>query len=397
MDWWEQVGLALQGFLEQHGVLAGFLLILVEEAGVPVPIPGDVLMLLLGMHARQGRVSLGLALLVMELATLMGATVLYFAAARVGHGLIYRYGRYMHLTPERLDKAQRWLQRHGALAIVAGRLTPGLRMATVIACGVFGVPFWRFLPAFAVGSFLYVLMYTLLGYFLGPPILALVAEIHLPVGLIGSLVPLVVVVVWIVRARRGLHLRAANDASTMDRRHLLRDGAVAGALATIVSSLVMNVLVVVAGDAAVLAPGELIQFTQRRLAGLVLTRALAPLLLGVPPAFLAVGMVWGAVYAVWAEPRLAHLSDGLSGALFALVPLAVALVVVPPLVGVILPGAGLIGLLVVASEVVRHLVYGVMLGLTYPLRLARRGQGRRSAAQPDGVEPTGLRPAPSSG
>ncbi len=151
MDWWAEVRLALQGFLDQHGVLAGFVLILIEEAGVPVPIPGDFLMLLLGVHARQGQVPLWQALLVMELATLLGATALYLVAARVGHGLVYRYGRYMHLTPERLDRAERWLQRRGAVAIVAGRLTPGLRMATVIACGVFGVPLWRFLPALALG------------------------------------------------------------------------------------------------------------------------------------------------------------------------------------------------------------------------------------------------------
>ena len=37
MGWWDEVRVALQGFLDQHGVLAGFLMILIEEAGVPVP------------------------------------------------------------------------------------------------------------------------------------------------------------------------------------------------------------------------------------------------------------------------------------------------------------------------------------------------------------------------
>ena len=144
MDWWGEVRLALQGFLDQHGVLAGFVLVLIEEAGVPVPVPGDFLMLALGVHAHQGHVQLWQALLVLEIATLLGASVLYLAAARAGRGLVYRYGRYIHLTPERLDRAERWLGRHGTGAIVLGRLTPGLRMATVIGCGIFGVPFWRF-------------------------------------------------------------------------------------------------------------------------------------------------------------------------------------------------------------------------------------------------------------
>src|SRR6266851_6788958 len=136
MDWWGEVRLALQGFLDQHGVLAGFVLVLIEEAGVPVPVPGDFLMLALGVHARQGNVQLWQALLVLETATLLGASLLY----------------------------------HGTRAIVLGRLTPGLRMATVIGCGIFGVPFWRFLPSLALGSFAYILMYTLLGYFVGPTV-----------------------------------------------------------------------------------------------------------------------------------------------------------------------------------------------------------------------------------
>jgi membrane protein DedA with SNARE-associated domain len=43
--------------------------------------------------------------LLLELAKLIGASVLYFATLRVGRSLVYRYGRYMHFTPERLDRA----------------------------------------------------------------------------------------------------------------------------------------------------------------------------------------------------------------------------------------------------------------------------------------------------
>src|SRR6202171_4850577 len=307
MEWWDTVRAGLGGLIDQHGVLAAFLLILIEEVGVPVPIPGDFLMLLLGVHARQGRVPLWQALLVMEVATLIGATALYLAASHGGRSLVYRYGRYMHLTPERLDRAERWLLRHGALAIVAGRLTPGLRIATVITCGVLAVPLRRFLPALALGSFLYILLYTLLGFFLGPPILTAVEGIHLPLGLLGSLIPLVLLLVWVVRARRGLHLRRANDASKVDGRHRLRDGAVAGLLATVVSTLVMNVLVHVVGDATLLAPGRIVEHTHARLAAFEIGRALGPLLLVVLPAFLAVGMIWGGVYGAWVEPRLAKL------------------------------------------------------------------------------------------
>jgi membrane protein DedA with SNARE-associated domain len=371
MEWWDTIRLSLQGFITEHGVLAGFVLILIEEAGVPVPVPGDFLMLGLGVHARQGRVPLWQALLVMELATLLGSSILYVLASRAGRDLVYRYGRYIHLTPARLDQAELWLRRRGVVAIVLGRITPGLRMATVIACGVFGVPFWRFLPSLAVGAFVYILTYTLLGYFVGPPVLTALEGIHLPLGLLGSVITLVLLVVWIVRARRALQLRDTTEAGLADRRHRWRDGAVAGGLATVISTLAMNVLVHTAGDLAFLEPGDLVQRTQARLAVLAFVRVIGPLLLlAATPAFMVVGIAWGAVYAQWVEPRL-HLVDWLSGLCFALLPLCVALVIVLPVLDGAAADLGPLGPLAATSEALRHGLYGAALGAIYPLRLAR--------------------------
>src|SRR5690242_12288277 len=106
MDWWTEVGLAVSSFLDRHGLLAAFILLLVEEAGLPVPVPGDFLMLYLGVRASEGRVTLWQALVVLEVATVIGSTALYYAARAGGRGLVYRYGRYIRLTPERLDKAE---------------------------------------------------------------------------------------------------------------------------------------------------------------------------------------------------------------------------------------------------------------------------------------------------
>jgi membrane protein DedA with SNARE-associated domain len=383
VDWWDTVRTALQGFLDHHGVAAGFVLILIEEMGVPVPVPGDFLMLAIGAHAREGRLPLWQALLAMELATVIGASILYVVAARAGRTLVYRYGRFMHLTPERLDRAERWLQRRGTAAIVLGRITPGLRMATVIACGVFEVPFWRFIPSLALGGFLYILLYTLLGYFFGPAVLEVVEGVHLPLGLFGSLIPLLLIVVWVARARRGLRLARHTEASIVDRRHRWRDGAVAGGLATVVSTLALNVVVHVSGDLALLPPGDLIEHARARFAVLAFVRVIGPvLLLAATPAFMAVGVLWGAVYAEWVEPHL-HYPDWLSGISFALLPLGVALVIVLPILDGADPDLGPLGPLATASEALRHLVYGAALGLIYPLRLARLPQlARRSAPRP---------------
>jgi membrane protein DedA with SNARE-associated domain len=371
MDWWNTARVAFQTFMDHHGALAAFLLVLVEETGVPVPVPGDILMLALGVHARQGMVPLWQALLVLEGATLIGASVLFFLAARGGRTLVYRYGRYIHLTPRRLDQAESWIKKHGPKAIILGRLIPGLRMPTVIAAGVFGVPYWQFLPSLAIGGFLYILTYTLLGFYAGPVVLQVLEGVHVPLGLFGSLVPLVLLLVWVIRARRGLHLAGATDASVADRRHRWRDGAVAGLLATVISTLFMNVVVVVGGHLTLIAPGDLVERAQARLTVLALVRVVGPvLLLAAVPAFVVVGALWGAVYAQWVEPHL-HFPDWLSGLCFALLPLCVALVIALPLLDNAAPELGPLGPLAAVSEAVRHAAYGVTLGLIYPLRLAR--------------------------
>src|SRR5438874_12730202 len=103
MDWWSAIHAGATVFLRQHGLLAACTALLIEEAGVPLPmLPGDVIMLALGIQARQGVISLWAAVAALELVTVIGATGLYLVARRAGRGLIYSYGRYLHVTPERL-------------------------------------------------------------------------------------------------------------------------------------------------------------------------------------------------------------------------------------------------------------------------------------------------------
>lgn len=376
MDWWTEVRLAMATFLDQHGLVAAFVFLLIEEAGVPVPVPGDFLMLILGVRARQGDVSLWQAIAVMEAATLLGATFLYAAARLAGRGLVYRYGRFVRLNPERLDRAERWLKEHGSRAVFLGRLVPGLRIVTAVACGVFSVPVWVFVPAMALGALLYIGVYTLLGYLLGPPVLVTLEGLHLPFGLLGQMIPLGLIIWWTVRARQALHRRSAPGplpSGEFEREQRLRAGAVAGLLATIASTLLINVVVNLAGNLAFQTPDTIVEQTADRLA-IALAREVQPLALFLAvPAFLIVGVLWGALYGLvdphWARPPV---PDWLKGIVFALAPLLVSLVLVMPLLGLGFLGVGATGPVALVGETIRHGTYGVLLGLMYPILRARR-------------------------
>jgi membrane protein DedA with SNARE-associated domain len=376
MDWWTEVRLAMATFLDQHGLVAAFVFLLIEEAGVPVPVPGDFLMLILGVRARQGDVSLWQAIAVMEAATLLGATFLYAAARLAGRSLVYRYGRFVRLSPERLDRAERWLKEHGSRAVFLGRLVPGLRIVTAVACGVFSVPVWVFVPAMAVGALLYIGVYTLLGYFLGPPVLVTLEGLHLPFGLLGQLIPLGLIIWWTVRARQALHRKRASGplpSGEFEREQRLRAGAVAGLLATIASTLLINVVVNLAGNLAFQTPDTIVEQTAGRLA-IALATEIQPLALFLAvPAFLIVGVLWGALYGLvdphWSRPEV---PDWLTGVVFALAPLLVSLVLVMPLLGLGFLGVGATGPVALVGETIRHGTYGVLLGLMYPILRARR-------------------------
>jgi len=379
MEWWIQVGVATGTFLDQHGLLAAFVLILIEEAGVPVPVPGDILMLLLGVRVRQGQVSVWQAILVPEAATIVGATLLYTVAARAGYGLVHRYGRFLHLSPTRLERAERWLRRHGPAAVLAGRLAPGLRIATALVCGVLAVPARQFVPAMSLGALLYISVYVGLGYWLGPVVLTVLEGLHLPLGLLGSLVPLIAVFVWTVRARRGLAALPPLGTQQTASREGLRAGAIAGGLATIGSLLLLNVLVHLAGGLAFLAPGSLFERTAAQLAG-ALARDVGPVVLALTVvAVLGVGVLWGALYGAWGERWVwPWLPDWGKGVGFAVLPWFSALFLVLPLLGGEPLGAP-IQATVAGSETVRHLTYGALLGLIYPIFMADRAANLPSA------------------
>jgi membrane protein DedA with SNARE-associated domain len=372
VDWWTEVGLATSSFLETHGLLAAFVFLLIEEAGVPVPVPGDVLMLVLGVHAREGIVPLWQAIGATWLGTMIGSTVLYCGSRLAGRGLVYRYGRFIRLTPERLDSAEQWLNRHGSRAVFLGRLVPGLRIVTAVACGVFDVPFRVFFPAMSVGALLYIVVYTLLGYWLGPPVLSLLEKVHIPFGLLGSLVPLTIILWWTFRARQDLARRGSLARST-EHEAQLRSGALAGLVATITSTLLMNVAINLVGGIAFNAPGTLIERTAARVA-FTLARDVQPVLLFIAvPAYLAVGILWGAVYGAWGEPKLPrHWPDWQRGLVFAMIPLLVSLVFVLPTLGLGFLGIDATGAVALTGELMRHAAYGALLGLMYPVFLARR-------------------------
>jgi membrane protein DedA with SNARE-associated domain len=136
------------------------------------------------------------------LVVVLGATNLYLISMRFGTQLVHsRFAEYVHLSPERLETAERWFKRYGVLAIIFGRHIPGFRVPITIASGVFRVPYKVFAPCIAVSTAIWAGVMLTLGVTLGPR-LAVLLRAHGEVYFIWAGIVVVLIASMYLRQRR---------------------------------------------------------------------------------------------------------------------------------------------------------------------------------------------------
>jgi membrane protein DedA with SNARE-associated domain len=157
----------LMALLQLHQYKAIAVLIGVEEAGLPLPLPGDLAIVFMGTQVSAGKASPIPIVLVTAGSATTGASALYWIARLLGTRIVERYGRWLHLTAERQERVERWFARHGAAVIIVGRLIPGLRIAVAVAAGVARVRFSRFVIYTAISALIWGTIYTTIGWVIG--------------------------------------------------------------------------------------------------------------------------------------------------------------------------------------------------------------------------------------
>ena len=84
-----------------------------------------------------------------------------------GRPVLERYGRPLHLTADRLDRAERWFDRHGDWAVFLGRLTPVVRSFISVPAGLFRMRFTPYLVLTLIGSAIWCFALAGVGWGLG--------------------------------------------------------------------------------------------------------------------------------------------------------------------------------------------------------------------------------------
>ena len=110
---------------------------------------------------------MGLAILVGTLGSLLGAYANYYAAHYLGRPLLYRYGKYVLVGPEKLARMEAFFHRHGEISTFIGRLLPVIRHLISIPAGLAGMNHLRFTLYTLLGAGLWCTILAWIGYFIG--------------------------------------------------------------------------------------------------------------------------------------------------------------------------------------------------------------------------------------
>ena len=190
--------------IREHQYVTLFLVIAIEEAGVPLPAPGDLVIAFYGWRASGDPVAIANVVLTCALASATGTLAPYFLARRFGATVATRLARWLDIETRRIDQLEERVVRYGTVGVFVGRLIPGLRVAVSLVAGTAGVPPLRFAAGVFVAAVIYWTGWVLLGVFVGPHVADVLSPAYLRVIVIA--IPAIVIVTFgarmLIAARR---------------------------------------------------------------------------------------------------------------------------------------------------------------------------------------------------
>lgn len=182
-------------YMNQYGYWAVFFGVMLENAGLPLP--GETILLVAGFLCSEHHLNLGLVMIVAATGAVIGDNIGFAIGHHYGRGILLRFGRFIFLTPARLDKMTNYFASHGNKTILVARFITGLRVFAAILAGASHMP-WRIFVVYNIaGAVLWSVVITTLGFVFGHSLPLLVRW----VGWSGTILLVVAAAIGIVTWR----------------------------------------------------------------------------------------------------------------------------------------------------------------------------------------------------
>ena len=155
-------------YLTNWGYLAIFLLVLLQEIGMPNPFPNELLLIFSGYLSFKGILSLPFVILTVLSADFIGANILYFLFYNAGTFIMKKKPRWFPLSSGMIDRLSSKISKGGVLTIYIFRLTPFTRGYTSVIAGLLQVKPKIFLPVALFSGLTWATVYIVIGNLIGP-------------------------------------------------------------------------------------------------------------------------------------------------------------------------------------------------------------------------------------
>ncbi len=167
---------AVFDWITQYGYIALFALLMLGIVGLPIP--DETLMVFCGYLISKGTLNPVATWCTAFAGSVCGITISYMLGRTFGLKIIHNYGKYVHFTPDKLDKVLQWFDRLGHWTLFVGYYIAGVRHFSAIVAGTSGLTPVHFGTYAYSGGALWVTTFLTIGYFVGENWKAFAERVH---------------------------------------------------------------------------------------------------------------------------------------------------------------------------------------------------------------------------
>ncbi|MBV7274025.1 VTT domain-containing protein [Clostridium sp. PL3] len=155
----------ITGLLNHYGYIVLLVALMLEL--IAFPLPGEVLMTYCGFLINQQKLNWFSSIVLAASGAIIGVTISYFIGKILGVKFFKRYGHYIHLGPDKLDKTSIWFNKYGNRLLVISYFIPGVRHITGYFSGTTEISYKKFALNAYTGAFIWTATFISLGKVLG--------------------------------------------------------------------------------------------------------------------------------------------------------------------------------------------------------------------------------------
>lgn len=185
--------------IESLGYFGIFLGMTIESACIPLP--SEVIMTFAGFVVNEGKLTLTNIILVGILGNLVGSLITYYIGLKGARPLLEKYGKYILITKEKLDNADKWFNKHGDVAVFFGRILPGIRTFISLPAGINKMDIKKFIIYTLIGSGIWTSILAIIGIELGKD-WSIISQYFRIFDIIIGIAILLIIIYYVIKHRK---------------------------------------------------------------------------------------------------------------------------------------------------------------------------------------------------